>query len=374
MVYLDNSATTKPCDAAVKAAVQMMTENFGNASSLHGAGVQAMKVLMEARRTVADALGCDSAEIYFTSGGTEANNMAVFGAAQAGRHKGKRIVTTAVEHESVLEPCSELEKAGFEVIRIRPDRFGRITAGQIAEAIDQNTVLVSVMHINNESGAVFPVETIRSAIKRAGAPALLHIDCVQSFGKLPVRVKKLDADLVTVTAHKIHGPKGIGALYIKKGVHIPPRTFGGEQEGKMRPGTESTPLIAAFAAAVKALPDHKKVQKQVQALNEAARRGMEDLGMVINSAPEASPYILNAALEGIRSQTLIQFLSSRGVCVSSGSACARGKRSHVLQAMGLADDRIDSSIRISFSRDNTDEDIAALCAALQEAKAQLARR
>lgn len=374
MVYLDNSATTKPCDAAVKAAVQMMTENFGNASSLHGAGVQAMKVLMEARRTVADALGCDSAEIYFTSGGTEANNMAVFGAAQAGRHKGKRIVTTAVEHESVLEPCSELEKAGFEVIRILPDRFGRITAGQIAEAIDQNTVLVSVMHVNNESGAVFPVETIRSAIKRAGAPALLHIDCVQSFGKLPVRVKKLDADLVTVTAHKIHGPKGIGALYIKKGVRIPPRTFGGEQEGKMRPGTESTPLIAAFAAAVKALPDHKKIQKQVQALNEAARRGMEDLGMVINSAPEASPYILNAALEGIRSQTLIQFLSSRGVCVSSGSACARGKRSHVLQAMGLADDRIDSSIRISFSRDNTEEDIAALCAALQEAKAQLARR
>ncbi|HIU68871.1 MAG TPA: cysteine desulfurase [Candidatus Scubalenecus merdavium] len=374
MVYLDNSATTKPCAGAVEAAVQMMTENFGNASSLHGAGVQAMKVLMEARRTVADALGCDSAEIYFTSGGTEANNMAVFGAAQAGRHKGKRIVTTAVEHESVLEPCSELEKAGFEVIRILPDRFGRITAGQIAEAIDQNTVLVSVMHVNNESGAVFPVETIRSAIKRAGAPALLHIDCVQSFGKLPVRVKKLDADLVTVTAHKIHGPKGIGALYIKKGVHIPPRTFGGEQEGKMRPGTESTPLIAAFAAAVKALPDHKKVQKQVQALNEAARRGMEDLGMVINSAPEASPYILNAALEGIRSQTLIQFLSSRGVCVSSGSACARGKRSHVLQAMGLADDRIDSSIRISFSRDNTDEDIAALCAALQEAKAQLARR
>lgn len=374
MVYLDNSATTKPCAGAVEAAVQMMTENFGNASSLHGAGVQAMKVLMEARRTVADALGCDSAEIYFTSGGTEANNMAVFGAAQAGRHKGKRIVTTAVEHESVLEPCSELEKAGFEVIRILPDRFGRITAGQIAEAIDQNTVLVSVMHVNNESGAVFPVETIRSAIKRAGAPALLHIDCVQSFGKLPVRVKKLDADLVTVTAHKIHGPKGIGALYIKKGVHIPPHTFGGEQEGKMRPGTESTPLIAAFAAAVKALPDHKKVQKQVQALNEAARRGMEDLGMVINSAPEASPYILNAALEGIRSQTLIQFLSSRGVCVSSGSACARGKRSHVLQAMGLADDRIDSSIRISFSRDNTEEDIAALCAALQEAKAQLARR
>lgn len=374
MVYLDNSATTKPCAGAVEAAVQMMTENFGNASSLHGAGVQAMKVLMEARRTVADALGCDSAEIYFTSGGTEANNMAVFGAAQTGRHKGKRIVTTAVEHESVLEPCSELEKAGFEVIRILPDRFGRITAGQIAEAIDQNTVLVSVMHVNNESGAVFPVETIRSAIKRAGAPALLHIDCVQSFGKLPVRVKKLDADLVTVTAHKIHGPKGIGALYIKKGVHIPPRTFGGEQEGKMRPGTESTPLIAAFAAAVKALPDHKKVQKQVQALNEAARRGMEDLGMVINSAPEASPYILNAALEGIRSQTLIQFLSSRGVCVSSGSACARGKRSHVLQAMGLADDRIDSSIRISFSRDNTEEDIAALCAALQEAKAQLARR
>lgn len=374
MVYLDNSATTKPCAAAVEAAVQMMTENFGNASSLHGAGVQAMKVLMEARRTIADELGCDSAELYFTSGGTEANNLAVFGAAQAGRHKGRRIVTTAVEHESVLAPCAELEKAGFEVVRLQPDTYGRITAAQIAEAINEETILVSVMHVNNETGAIFPVETIRGAIKRKGAPALLHIDCVQSFGKLAVRTKKLDADLLTVTAHKIHGPKGAGALYIKKGVHIPPRTFGGEQESRMRPGTESTPLIAAFAAAVRSLPDRRETQKRIQALNDAARTGMEALGMRINSAPDASPYILNAALDGIRSQTLIQFLSSRGVCVSSGSACAKGKRSHVLQAMGLADDRIDSSIRVSFSRDNTEEDVAALCTALQEAKAQLARR
>lgn len=374
MVYLDNSATTKPCAAAVEAAVQMMTENFGNASSLHGAGVQAMKVLMEARRTIADELGCDSAELYFTSGGTEANNLAVFGAAQAGRHKGRRIVTTAVEHESVLAPCAELEKAGFEVVRLQPDTYGRITAAQIAKAINEETILVSVMHVNNETGAIFPVETIRGAIKRKGAPALLHIDCVQSFGKLAVRTKKLDADLLTVTAHKIHGPKGAGALYIKKGVHIPPRTFGGEQESRMRPGTESTPLIAAFAAAVHSLPDRRETQKRIQALNDAARTGMEALGMRINSAPDASPYILNAALDSIRSQTLIQFLSSRGVCVSSGSACAKGKRSHVLQAMGLADDRIDSSIRVSFSRDNTEEDVAALCTALQEAKAQLARR
>lgn len=374
MVYLDNSATTKPCAAAVEAAVQIMTENFGNASSLHGAGVQAMKMLMEARRTIADELGCDSAELYFTSGGTEANNLAVFGAAQAGRHKGRRIVTTAVEHESVLAPCAELEKAGFEVVRLQPDAYGRITAAQIADAINEETILVSVMHVNNETGAIFPVETIRGAIKRKGAPALLHIDCVQSFGKLAVRTKKLDADLLTVTAHKIHGPKGAGALYIKKGVHIPPRTFGGEQESRMRPGTESTPLIAAFAAAVHSLPDRRETQKRIQALNDAARTGMEALGMRINSAPDASPYILNAALDGIRSQTLIQFLSSRGVCVSSGSACAKGKRSHVLQAMGLADDRIDSSIRVSFSRDNTEEDVAALCTALQEAKAQLARR
>lgn len=374
MVYLDNSATTKPCDAAVKATVQMMTENFGNASSLHGAGVQAMKVLMDARRTIAEELGCDSTEIYFTSGGTEANNLAVFGAAKAGKHKGDRIVTTAVEHESVLEPCKELEKAGFEVIRLKPDTFGRITAEQIAGAINDKTVLVSVMHVNNETGAVFPVETIRAAIRRKHAPALLHMDCVQSFGKLPVRAKKLDADLLTVTAHKIHGPKGVGALYIKKGVHIPPRTFGGEQESRMRPGTESTPLIAAFAAAVKALPGKKEAEKQMRALNDAARRGMEALGMQINNAPDALPYIVNAALEGIRSQTLIQFLSSRGVCVSSGSACAKGRRSHVLQAMGLADERIDSSIRVSFSRDNTLDDVTALCTALQEAKAQLARR
>lgn len=368
-VYLDNSATTAPCPEAVEAVNFMMTENFGNPSSLHGAGISAMKEIISARESIAKALSCEKDEIFFTSGATEANNLAIFGAAYANRRRGNRIVTTAIEHESVMQSIDKLEEEGFEVIRLMPDGHGFISEKELEEAINDKTILVSMMYINNEVGSILPVEKIKKAVTRKNAPALIHIDCVQAFGKIPVRPKKLSADLASVTAHKIHGPKGSGALYIRKGVNISPRTFGGEQEKRIRPGTEASPLIAGFGAAVSALPDLKKQSEYISGLNTYARERLGEIdGLVFNSADNASPFILNIYIPSfMRSQTVIQELSAKyGIYVSSGSACAKGKRSHVLTAMHLPDERIDKSIRISFCRSNTKEDIDILADALKE--------
>lgn len=368
-VYLDNSATTAPCPEAVEAVNFMMTENFGNPSSLHGAGISAMKEIISARESIAKALSCEKDEIFFTSGATEANNLAIFGAAYANRRRGNRIVTTAIEHESVMQSIDRLEEEGFEVIRLMPDGHGFISEKELEEAINDKTILVSMMYINNEVGSILPVEKIKKAVTRKNAPALIHIDCVQAFGKIPVRPKKLGADLASVTAHKIHGPKGSGALYIRKGVNISPRTFGGEQEKRIRPGTEASPLIAGFGAAVSALPDLKKQSEYISGLNTYARERLGEIdGLVFNSADNASPFILNIYIPSfMRSQTVIQELSAKyGIYVSSGSACAKGKRSHVLTAMHLPDERIDKSIRISFCRSNTKEDIDILADALKE--------
>lgn len=368
-VYLDNSATTAPCPEAVEAVNFMMTENFGNPSSLHGAGISAMKEIISARESIAKALSCEKDEIFFTSGATEANNLAIFGAAYANRRRGNRIVTTAIEHESVMQSIDRLEEEGFEVIRLMPDGHGFISENELEEAINDKTILVSMMYINNEVGSILPVEKIKKAVTRKNAPALIHIDCVQAFGKIPVRPKKLGADLASVTAHKIHGPKGSGALYIRKGVNISPRTFGGEQEKRIRPGTEASPLIAGFGAAVNALPDLKKQSEYISGLNTYARERLSEIdGLIFNSADNASPFILNIYIPSfMRSQTVIQELSAKyGIYVSSGSACAKGKRSHVLTAMHLPDERIDKSIRISFCRSNTKEDIDILADALKE--------
>lgn len=368
-VYLDNSATTAPCPEAVEAVNFMMTENFGNPSSLHGAGISAMKEIISARESIAKALSCEKDEIFFTSGATEANNLAIFGAAYANRRRGNRIVTTAIEHESVMQSIDRLEEEGFEVIRLIPDGHGFISEKELEEAINDKTILVSMMYINNEVGSILPVEKIKKTVTRKNAPALIHIDCVQAFGKIPVRPKKLGADLASVTAHKIHGPKGSGALYIRKGVNISPRTFGGEQEKRIRPGTEASPLIAGFGAAVNALPDLKKQSEYISGLNTYARERLGEIdGLVFNSADNASPFILNIYIPSfMRSQTVIQELSAKyGIYVSSGSACAKGKRSHVLTAMRLPDERIDKSIRISFCRSNTKEDIDILADALKE--------
>ena len=363
MIYLDNAATTRPCPACVAAVSSMLTDHFANPSSLHGPGIDAMKEIIAARSALADALGVERDTLTFTSGGTEANNLALFGAAYANRRRGKRIVTTAIEHESIIQTADQLEAEGFEVIRLQPDKTGNITKQQIESAITPDTILVSVMRINNEVGSILPVECIRRAVQKAGAPALIHTDCVQTFGKVPLRPDKLGVDLMTVTAHKIHGPKGVGALYVRKGVRILPRTFGGEQEKKLRPGTEAAPLIAGFGAAVSALPDLRAQNAAVKELNAYTKERLAEIpGLTFNSGDQASPYIINICVPTfMRSQTIIQELSANyGICVSSGSACAKGKRSHVLTAMGVPGETIDSAFRVSLCRDNTQEEIDTL--------------
>ncbi|MBQ7739931.1 MAG: cysteine desulfurase [Eubacterium sp.] len=369
MIYLDNSATTKPEKAVADKVYELLCDKFGNPSSFHRAGLDANAEVKNARSIIAKELSCEEEEVFFTSGGTEANNLAVFGAAQALKRRGKRIVTTAIEHESVLEAVSELEKQGFEVIRLEPDKSGNIEGRQLLEAINEDTILVSMMYVNNEVGSVLPVSAVQKAVKRAGAPALIHIDCVQAFGKIPVKPKKLGADLVSVTAHKLHGPKGVGALYIKKGVRIIPRQYGGAQERKIRPGTEASPLIAGFGKAVEMLPDYKEQSVKAHELNLYAKSELEKIdGVIFNSPENASDYIINLYVPSfMTSQTIVQHLSSRyDICVSSGSACAKGKKSHVLTAMRLDDKTIEHSIRVSFSRNTEKSDIDALVKALNE--------
>lgn len=373
MAYLDNSATTKPDKAVADKIYEMLTVNFGNPSSFHKEGLNANLELRAAREKIANALSCESEEVYFTSGGTEANNLAILGAAEAGKRKGKRIVTTAIEHESVLQSVDELEKKGFEVVRLMPDKQGRITEQQVFDAVNSDTILVSMMYVNNEVGSVMPVKSIKKAVKRANAPALIHIDCVQAFGKLEVKPSKLGADLVTVTAHKIHGPKGVGALYVKKGTRILPRVFGGEQEKKLRPGTEAIPLIAGFGVAADLIPDLKKQSEKIKEINAYAKEGLLTVpGVKINSGDDASDYIINLFVPTfMTSQTVVQHLSSKyGVYVSNGSACAKGKRSHVLTAMKLDDKIIEKSIRVSFSRTTTKSDIDEFVNAIRETVAQ----
>ena len=373
MAYLDNSATTKPDKAVADKIYEMLTVNFGNPSSFHKEGLNANLELRAAREKIANALSCESEEIYFNSGGTEANNLEILGAAEAGKRKGKRIVTTAIEHESVLQSVDELEKQGFEVIRLMPDKQGRITEQQVFDAVNSDTTLVSMMYVNNEVGSIMPVKSIKKAVKRANAPALIHIDCVQAFGKLEVKPSKLGADLVTVTAHKIHGPKGVGALYLKKGTRILPRVFGGEQEKKLRPGTEAIPLIAGFGVAADLIPDLKKQSEKIKEINTYAREGLLTVpGVKINSGDDASDYIINLFVPTfMTSQTVVQHLSSKyGVYVSNGSACAKGKRSHVLTAMKLDDKIIEKSIRVSFSRTTTKGDIDEFVNAIKETVVQ----
>lgn len=367
--YLDNSATTKPDKAVADKVYEMLTEKFGNASSFHKIGLDANMEVRAARAAIAKSLSCESEEIIFTSGGTESNNLAIFGAVQANKRKGKRIVTTAIEHESVLQSVDELEKQGFEVIRLMPDEFGRITEEQIFDAVNSDTILVSIMYVNNEVGSILPVRCIKKAVEKAKSPALIHIDCVQAFGKLEVKAPKLGADLITVTAHKIHGPKGIGALFIKKGTRIIPRTYGGEQERKFRPGTESAPLIAGFGKAAELIPNLRMQSEITRELNFYAKSQLLKIdGIKINSGDDASDYIINLYVPTfMTSQTVVQHLSSKyGVYISNGSACAKGKKSHVLTAMKLNDKIIEKSVRISFSRDTTREDIDELVNALKE--------
>ena len=374
MHYLDNSATTRVSKTAADKAYEIMTEIYGNPSSLHLMGMNAEKELELARKRVSAALGATSEELFFTSGGTEANNTALFGAAYAKRRSGKRIVISSVEHSSVLEAAARLEQEGFEVVRIAPKIDGRIHPEDVAEAVNDDTILVSVMLVNNETGAVMPVKDIFEAARDKNDKIICHTDAVQAFGKLDFSPKKLGADLLSVSAHKVHAPKGCGALYIKRRVRIIPRQFGGEQEKKIRPGTEALPLIAAFGAACAEF-DVEGNGERVAELNGYARQRLLEIGeVVINSPENALPYVLNISAGRVRSETMLHFLEERGVFVSSGSACAKGKPSHVLGAMGIDRDRADSALRISFSKLNTKADVDALCEGIAEGLGTLAHR
>lgn len=355
--YLDNSATTFLCEKAKKEMVNAIENCWGNPSSLHQAGIDADMLLRQARTALSRALKCDADEVVFTSGGTEGNNLAIFGAAYANRRKGNRVITTKIEHPSVLNAFKRLEEEGFDVIYVGSDTSGHIDMNALEEAVNEKTILISVMAVNNEVGTIQPVEKISGIVKRKNAPALIHVDAVQGFGKLPLNPKRMGVDLMTVSSHKIHGPKGVGALFIKKGTKIRPVAVGGGQERDIRPGTEPMPAIAGFMGAVSELTVEKSLAGVTELRDSFVGKLRSIDGVSINSPDDALPYIVNLSLKGLRSETVLNLLSDMEIYISSGSACAKGHKSHVLTAIGLKDDAIDSSLRVSLSRFTTEEEL-----------------
>ncbi len=330
-----------------------MDEDFGNPSSLHGIGFTAERKLKEARHTLASALGADDEEIIFTGGGTESDNTAIRGIARARKRRGRRIITSKTEHAAVLETCRALEEEGFEVIYLDVDGRGRVDMQQLADAVNDETILISLMHVNNETGAITDLAEV-SGLK---GEALFHSDCVQSFCKLPVDAGTLGLDAVSVSAHKIHGPKGAGALYLKKDVRIVPVMTGGGQERGLRSGTENVPGIAGFAKAVEMSAAEPLTGRVRDYLAEGIKRAIPDV--VFNSPEDGCPSILNVSFAGTRAEVILHMLEDVGIYVSTGAACSSNKpgRSHVLKAMGLADDMIDAAVRFSFCGDNTTEEM-----------------
>ncbi|MBD5141472.1 MAG: cysteine desulfurase [Ruminococcus sp.] len=376
-IYLDNAATTRPCEPAVSAVFHNMVEDYGNPSSLHKIGLTAEQNVTEARKAVAAALVCDPQCVTFTSGATECNNTAIFGAAKNYGKRKKKIVVSAIEHPSVAEPIKYLEeKEGFEVVRIKPSRDGEIDAEDFIEAVDENTCLASCMLVNNETGAIQPVRKIFSRIKRDFPECITHCDAVQGFMKMPIKSAEIFADVIVVSGHKVHAVKGVGAMYIRKGIRIAPLLLGGGQEKNLRSGTESVPLIAGFGAAIRALmPTVGVAHENAEKISAYLLKKLSKLDYVtVNSTAEnSSPYIINFSVEGIRSEIMLHFLESRDIYVSSGSACAKGAHSSVLTAMGVSDKLADSAIRVSICRTTTMGEIDVLVTALQEGWQSLAK-
>ncbi len=356
--YLDNAATTRVCPQAARAALEALSGGFGNPSSGHAAGQAAAARLEEDRAVVARALGCRPEELTFTSCGTEGDNWCVRAAAEQGKRRGRHIITTAIEHAAVLEPVKALAAQGWEVTYLKPDKTGHISAAQAAAALRPDTVLVSVMLGHHELGTIQPVGEIARAVKAAGSPALIHTDAVQGFLKVPFTPAELGVDLLTVSGHKIGAPKGIGAQYIRAGLRLPPLILGGGQERALRSGTEPTAQSAALAAACGAWsPEHTA---RLEALKQYALEILPSVpGLEILSAGDA-PHILSVSLPGYPSEMLVRDLSDRQVYVSSGSACHRGRPSHVLSALGLPKRTLTGALRVSFSPENTPADVDAL--------------
>ena len=366
-VYLDNAATTRPCEEAVAAAVNAMTVAYGNPSSLHRAGLEAQLIADNARKTIAASIGADSSNIVFTSGATESNNLALRGASAVYGRKKHRIVISSVEHASVEETAADLETKGFEVVRVSPREDGRFYAADFLEACSDDTCLLSMMLVNNETGYILPAKEVFSSVKRRYPGIITHCDCVQAYMKIPFKAGTLNADLISLSAHKIHGVKGVGALYIKKGVRLQPIITGGKQEKGIRSGTESVPLIAAFGAAAGKL-QHSIGERyeRVSGLRAGLLELLKDTeGVEVNSPEDGSPYVINIS-QPKRSEIMLHFLESRGVYVSSGSACSKGQQSGVLGQFGITGKRADGAVRISITAETTEDELKAFADALKE--------
>ena len=362
--YLDNSATTRAYDEVAQLVARIMTEEYGNASSVHHMGTVSGNRLFSARETIADTLKVDPSEIVFTSGGTESDNTAIIGAARANAWRGKHIITTSIEHPAVLESCQELVKEGFEVTYLPVDETGVVRLDDLKNAIREDTILVSMMFVNNEIGAVEPIAESGKLIKSINEQIVFHVDAVQAYGKFRIRPKSMNIDLLAVSAHKIHGPKGVGFLYIKKGTKIVPICYGGGQQKGMRSGTENVPGIAGMALAAQMCYDD--FDKKISALYELKKYLMESLTERISdirlNGPECekgAPHIVSVSIKGLAAETILNMLSSKEIYVSAGSACTSNNPhvSDTLKAIGLDKSLLESTIRISMSTQTTKEEI-----------------
>ena len=373
--YLDNSATTRVCPEAAEAAMRAMLEDYGNPSSTHTKGREAKKLLDLARKQVSDALGCKPNELYFTSCGSESDNWAIIGGAEYMMRRGKHVITSAVEHDAVRKSMEELERRGFEVTYLKPEKSGAVSVEAVENALRADTILVSLMLVNNETGAITDISAISAMLKRNKSQALLHTDAVQAFMKIPFSPKSLGVDMISISGHKLHAPKGIGALYISDKIKLKPYIHGGAQENGRRAGTEAMPQIVAFGEACSvAKKGFKANSEHIAALRAMAVEKLSENIPELVLIPGGADHILSISMPGWRSEVLMNFLEAKNIYVSRSSACKKGGRSHVLEAMGLDAKVIDGAIRIGLCRYNTEEDIEALAAALGDARNNLAHR
>lgn len=378
--YLDNSATTRCLEQVRDVVVKTMMEDYGNPSSRHLKGMEAEKYLRDAREKIARTMKVNEKEIFFTSGGTESNNWALIGAAMANRRAGNHIITTTVEHAAVLQPMLYLEEQGFRITWLPVDRYGRVSLSDLEAAVCEDTILASVMYVNNEVGALEPVEEIGCFLKEKHPGVLFHVDAIQAYGKYRILPKKMGIDMLSVSGHKIHGPKGSGFLYVNEKVKIKPLLLGGGQQKGMRSGTDNVPGIAGLGeAAWEAYRDFEEKREHFLRLKEYFMGRVSKLeGVVLNSLPgeEGAPHIVSVSFRGVRSEVLLHALEERGIYVSSGSACSSNKKlpvSTVLKEIGMKRDLLDSTLRFSFSRFNTEEELSYCIEVLKELLPMLRR-
>lgn len=373
-VYADNAATTRIAPQVLDAMLPYLKEEYGNPSTLYKLGREAKIAIEKAREQVAQVIGAKAEEIFFTGSGTEADNIAVQGALRARAAWGEHIVVSGFEHPAVQNAVSYMQKQGWRVTTVRPDAQGHLDLDAMVRAVGTKTALCACMHVNNEVGTIMDVARLAREVKAKNPRTAVHVDGVQAWGKVPLKLSATMIDSYAVSGHKIHAPKGVGALYLRRGFHIEPLILGGLQEYGMRPGTENTAYIAAMAKAVELLQADKTRAQRVRALSDRLWKGLAGIeGIVRNSPEDALPDVANFSVENIRSETMLHFLESRDVCVSSGSACSKGEASHTLNAMGLARSRVDGAVRVSFSGENTAEDVDALLAGLRDGIRALAK-